>query len=1048
MPDRFAEIAAKESLYRVSELTTPTPLPPETRVLPWSDTIPEKLEERSVSSTQAETLAKELVECRKRYESFLQDLAPPLPSPRKRQILHQFQWRVETPSDRKGLTNVTKGEGHWEEVTIPHYGGPLGHFFTLYRRVFSVDVGALAVQQYCWLHISGADYRASISINGTFVGEHSGFFAPFEFDITEYLIEGDNVLVVRLENDYTTTGSTGDNPEVAGKSLKGGKIYAATGPGWDDPQVGWHHCPPGMGLYQSVYLEYRPVVFISDLSVRPLLDTDEAEAWIEVCQSDLTPRQISFDLQLYGQNFNFAASEILRYSPTVQRAIGMGDNLTEARLRALGKLNESIPQHTLRGTQRYLFRFPMKEARLWELDTPWLYQLQVALLDTDQQSLDTKARQFGMRSFRIDENSTPKNRMYLNGREIRLRGANTMGHEQQCVIKGDYQQLVEDILLAKLCNMNFLRLTQRPVQEEVYDYCDRLGLMIQTDLPLFGCLNRSLALEAVRQASEMERLVRSHPCVILLSYINEPFPAGDNMPQRNLTRTELEEFFTMANQAVHWENPDRAIKAVDGDYDPPGPGLQDRHCYNLWYNGHGLEYGRLNKGWWMPVAPDSMIGCGEFGAEGLDPPELMYRRYPKAWLPPSATEPCGDWSPNAIVSAQTGAFHYMFFDTPDTLEEWCRESQEYQALAVGNMARAFRRENRMNSFAVHLFIDAFPAGWMKAIMDSERVPKAAYFAYQEALKPLLADIRTDRHSWFGEEWLEAEAWVCNDGAALNGGQIVYSLELKNQFLSAGILPVAITANQAQRVGLLRSHLPKVRERQTATLYLSVLSAENKVLAKTQQHFSVFPAPSSGPITGDKPGELLVLGPVTTEASHLAETLRYHVSTLSEGIAIEEKPLIVISDANAYLANKSTIDQAVQRGATAVFLPLAEGHLSIGDGWVEVRRCAMNALHFVSRKTGHAMVAGFEKKDFSFWYDETLGYLSPLLSHTFTGDAQWIPILRSGNADSTGKWGPALAAAERRFGEGRFRVCQVSLAGRLKTNPPARIFAERLLQKNP
>ena len=33
--------------------------------------------------------------------------------------------------------------------------------------------------------------------------------------------------------------------------------------------------------------------------------------------------------------------------------------------------------------------------------------------------------------------------------------------------------------------MNFLRFTQRPVQKEIYEYCDMLGLLNQTDLPLF-----------------------------------------------------------------------------------------------------------------------------------------------------------------------------------------------------------------------------------------------------------------------------------------------------------------------------------------------------------------------------------------------------------------------------------------------------------------------------------------------------------------------------------------------------------------------------------
>ena len=113
--------------------------------------------------------------------------------------------------------------------------------------------------------------------------------------------------------------------------------------------------------------------------------------------------------------------------------------------------------------------------------------------------------------------------------------------------------------------MNFWRLTQRPVQAEVYDMCDRLGLMTQTDLPLFGVLRRNQFCEAVRQSEEMERLVRSHPCNILVSYINEPYSGVGSKPHRNLLRVELERFFLASDQAVHQANPDRVIKAVDGD---------------------------------------------------------------------------------------------------------------------------------------------------------------------------------------------------------------------------------------------------------------------------------------------------------------------------------------------------------------------------------------------------------------------------------------------------------------------------------------------------
>ncbi|MFQ9799388.1 MAG: hypothetical protein ACLR23_11105 [Clostridia bacterium] len=49
----------------------------------------------------------------------------------------------------------------------------------------------------------------------------------------------------------------------------GEKIYAATGLGFDDSKVGWHHCPPGMGIYQEVYVEGRSAVSIADILFSP-----------------------------------------------------------------------------------------------------------------------------------------------------------------------------------------------------------------------------------------------------------------------------------------------------------------------------------------------------------------------------------------------------------------------------------------------------------------------------------------------------------------------------------------------------------------------------------------------------------------------------------------------------------------------------------------------------------------------------------------------------------------------------------------------------------
>jgi len=174
----------------------------------------------------------------------------------------------------------------------------------------------------------------------------------------------------------------------------------------------------------------------------------------------------------------------------------------------------------------------------------------------------------------------------------------------------------------------------------------------------------------------MEQLVRSHPCSVLVSFFNEPFPAARAKPHRFMLREDMELFFDMASKAVRRENPDRVIKCVDGDYDPPVPeGMQDNHCYCGWYIGHGIDICALHHGAWIPVKPGWHFGCGEFGSEELDSLEVARKHYPKEWLESGAN---GEWRPDIIPKAQSMNFHYLWYPTPQTLEQWIESSQVHQ----------------------------------------------------------------------------------------------------------------------------------------------------------------------------------------------------------------------------------------------------------------------------------------------------------------------------------------------------------------------------------
>lgn len=998
--DVFAAIAEQRSLTQAGLIEPQPPSLPK-RFLPSARSNPKAAFRPLAKLDTAEKLRRELSRERRRMAPFLRDVAPALPSARLIVPVESFDWRVETETDQRDFSRVLRGGGVWERVQIPHYGPPLGRAVTYYRTEFRVTRAMLA-QGALFVHFKGVDYKAHVFVNGTFLGSHEGFFAPFEFECTAQAHVGTNTLVVKVENDAILMGnnSWGDD----GKDFEGDKIYAATGPGYDDPEIGWHHCPPGMGIYQAVTIEARALLHIHDLFVRPLPVAGRAEAWIEVW--NCTPLRREFKLQgsVFGQNFS--ACVFRNRDLPVAAPAGPGWN-------------------------QYRIAFDLPHARLWDLDRPWLYQLQVRLLTPEGDVADTARRQFGMRSFRMDTDHKPRGRMFLNGREIRLRGANTMGFEQQDVMNGNGRQLIDDILLAKIGHLNFWRLTQRPVQDEIYDTCDRLGLLTQTDLPLFGVMRSNQFCEGIRQAGEMERLVRAHPCNVMASYINEPFPAAAGKLHRHLARPDMERFFLACDQAVWLANPDRVIKAVDGDYDPPGPGLPDNHCYCCWYNGHGVDIGKLHKGYWQRVKPDWLYGCGEFGAEGLERVALMRKSYPKAWLPQSAAE-AAVWSPTRITRAQTGPFHYMFFDTPCTLDGWVAASQRHQVWATRIMTEAFRRDNRMNTMAIHLFIDAWPSGWMKTIMDVERQPKPAYFAYREALTPLMVNLRTDRFAYRTGESMRFECWVCNDTHATPGAQLRYQLEVDGKVVFAQQAPACIEACRSTFQGFLEVKAPVVAERTRAVLRLALALPSGKIVHDTEATVDLFPAANRQDAVVAR---VAVVGTAKGKAAQLARELG--LSQAKSG------DLYLVDDMACFAKRRKEIESAVQAGATAVFLEIPAGEYAVGGSKITVQACGMGARHFVSRNTGHPLVAGFQPEDFRMWYSPAADRVVPLLETTLKAE-DWLPVLTSGNGVWGGGWAPALAAAERRHGKGRFLICQVALAGRTTTNPVADLFARRLV----
>ncbi|MBR5441338.1 MAG: glycoside hydrolase family 2 [Clostridia bacterium] len=104
------------------------------------------------------------------------------------------------------------------------------------------------------LHFGAVDYECKVTLNNSLVGEHKGGYLPFTFDVTAYILDGENDL--RLEvKDPTDTSY-----HARGKqTFKRGGI-------WYTPQS---------GIWQTVWLEEVCEGYIESIKLTPDIDADE-----------------------------------------------------------------------------------------------------------------------------------------------------------------------------------------------------------------------------------------------------------------------------------------------------------------------------------------------------------------------------------------------------------------------------------------------------------------------------------------------------------------------------------------------------------------------------------------------------------------------------------------------------------------------------------------------------------------------------------------------------------------------------------------------------
>ena len=995
--DRFQQIASggkkklNSEIKRLEEI-----LPPvyERKILKESAEkteiiLPEFDEEKAY-----EAFLKEKADLRKYYEPFLADYSKKENSPRITEELREFYYRKETEEDKLDFSRVLSGEGEWEKITLPKYEGPTGRWNAFYRKVITLRE-KLADKRYI-VDFEAVDYIAEVYLNGRLITRHEGFFAPFFADLTENINVGENVLLIVVKNDITTSGIT-----VNGFTHYGNKIYAETHLGYDEPYLGWHHCPAGAGIFGKVTFVESESKRVTDIFVMP--DIDKSEITVNATITDYTFNGEILTAEYFVEGRNFKSETVCIREKT--NRLSDGENYLRVRI-------------------------PLENFRLWTQEKPYLYSITVTLKDDSGRTIDEKKTHFGMRKFVMDESSSPKGAFYLNNERIILRGTNEMGHLPKAVMEGDDEKLIGDILIAKIAGLNFYRTTQRPVFDKIYSYFDMLGMLCQSDFPLFSYLKYSALGEATKQVDEMEKLTRNHPSVVIESLCNETLDrTAWGTEQYNMSRLEIEKFFNAAREIILLDNPDRVIKYNEGDYAPIENtyGISDFHCYTFWYVSHGMPSGKLDKGYLPPIRKGWYTGCGEYGVDGLDRFELMKKYCPKEWLPETETEP---WSPKSIAREQCYPLHGDFFPEQNNAREWIKASREWQRKAIKEYVHILRRRTDMiESTAVHLLIDAWPCGWTKTLVDFDRVPKPAYYAFKEANIPTRISLRSDKRVVYAGDEIVTEIFALNDLPREKDLKITLTVYFGKEIKSSYFEEVTAKPCVQTYAGEVRTVVPET------------YTGEITVAAKCE---------SGGEITYDG---MVFEAKKPLEKSKLTPEIHGErvkdFEKICGGVFTEN---VVVCDNDYFMANQSALEKRAKNGAKIIIFTDKSLNVTGDDVIFPVHTLAeeVRANNFVARSETSKYTKEFKEEDFKDFYNAEKGYrdLTAWFKFEWSGAEEILFTFEDCDEEKYALHKKhKLIAAEKRYGKGSVILSTLSaLNGCIGRNPVLDKFLINLIDK--
>lgn len=361
--------------------------------------------------------------------------------------------------------NLYKWKYNGAEVTTPYsVNKDDGHSSSYAKGTFNFETNfALREAQPTYLWFQHADQSASIYIDNTLVEKHWGGYAAFFVDISNYVHSGTNQVKVAVKNN------------------EGNYLAPAAGDFNFNATLG------NVKLYTSPYI---PAMNYGYDGFHVTSDVATSSATIYIRTSVPTGAVVTCEIDdgtyHYGTSANSTGNEMI-FSATVTNP------------------------------------------HLWNgLSDPHLYDITMEIYHNGG-LYHRYVRPYGLRFYEYVVNQEVNGDTYtgflLNGQPYLLRGCcmhDDIAGKANALNDADYAQTFSII---QELGCNFLRLAHYPHPKETYDWCDRLGIVVQTEGPCVNKMQSTMPTDYYdhlnTQYDDMVNQHYNHPCIMFWGLSNE-----------------------------------------------------------------------------------------------------------------------------------------------------------------------------------------------------------------------------------------------------------------------------------------------------------------------------------------------------------------------------------------------------------------------------------------------------------------------------------------------------------------------------------------------